>query len=337
MMNTASQGTFSGLERGQMINLAPHVAGVLILVISPAFLSPYSESVMTRFLIFALFAMGYNLAFGYAGLISLGHAAYFGAGGYTIAVLKIHYGIDMFWIGLPVGLLIATLIAAIFGIVALRVSGIYFLLVTFALGRLLYSVAWNVKWLNTPGMQGFAGLSLPTFGIAGFTVNTTSFYYLVLLVSLICFYLISRIVDSPFGHAVVGIREGEARMRSLGYNTWLYKYIAFVISGAFAGIAGVLFGYYNYLISPTHLDVGTSFLPMCMAIIGGVGMFLGPVIGAAVIIFVDLFASIMMPERWPLILGGLFVLAIMFAREGIGVYLWRLYNRVSHHYGSIKS
>ncbi|UCF73802.1 MAG: branched-chain amino acid ABC transporter permease [Deltaproteobacteria bacterium] len=336
-MKTANQQTPTIPRQGQMINLVPYVAGVLILVILPVFLSSYSQSVMTRFLIFALFATGYNLAFGYAGLISLGHAAYFGAGGYTVAVLKLHYGSDLFWICTPLGILIATIIAAIFGIIALRVSGIYFLLVTFALGQLLYSVAWNVSWLNTPGMQGVSGLSLPTFGIAGFTLNTTSFYYLVLLVSLICFYLLFRIVNSPFGHALVGIREGEDRMRSLGYNTWLYKYLAFVISGAFSGIAGVLFGYYNYLISPTHLGVGTSFLPMCMAIIGGVGTLLGPVIGAAVIIFVELYASIMTPERWPLILGGLFVVAIMFAREGIGVYLWRLCNKVGHYYGSTKS
>ncbi|MFB0520964.1 MAG: branched-chain amino acid ABC transporter permease [Desulfatiglandales bacterium] len=336
-MKTANQQTFTRPRQGQRVNLALHGAVVVILVILPAFLSSYIQSVMTRFLIFALFATGYNLAFGYAGLISLGHAAYFGAGGYTVAVLKLHYGIDLFWICTPLGILIATSIAAIFGIIALRVSGIYFLLVTFALGQLLYSVAWNVSWLNTPGMQGVSGLSLPTLGIAGFALNTTSFYYLVLLVSLICFYLLFRIVNSPFGRALVGIREGEDRMRSLGYNTWLYKYLAFVISGAFSGIAGVLFGYYNYLISPTHLGVGTSFLPMCMAIIGGVGTLLGPVIGAAVIIFVDLYASIMTPERWPLILGGLFVVAIMFAREGIGVYLWRLCNKVGHHYGSTKS
>ena len=336
-MKTGSQETFTRPKLGQGINLAPHVAGVVILVILPAFLSSYTQSVMTRFLIFALFAMGFNLAFGYAGLISLGHAAYFGAGGYTVAILKLHYGTDLFWIGAPLGLLTATIVAAVFGIIALRVSGIYFLLVTFALGQLLYSVAWNVSWLNTPGMQGIAGLSLPTFGIAGFTLNTTSFYYLVLFVSMGCFYLLYRMVHSPFGRALVGIREGEGRMRSLGYNAWLYKYLAFVISGAFAGIAGVLFGYYNYLISPTHLGVGTSFLPMCMAIIGGVGTLLGPVIGAAVIIFVELFASIMTPERWPLILGGLFVLAIMFAREGIGVYLWRLWNKVIYNYGSIES
>jgi branched-chain amino acid transport system permease protein len=336
-MKTANQQTLTIPRQGQRVNLALHGAVVVILVILPTFLSSYIQSVMTRFLIFALFATGYNLAFGYAGLISLGHAAYFGAGGYTVAVLKLHYGIDLFWICTPLGILIATSIAAIFGIIALRVSGIYFLLVTFALGQLLYSVAWNVSWLNTPGMQGVSGLSLPTLGIAGFALNTTSFYYLVLLVSLICFYLLFRIVNSPFGRALVGIREGEDRMRSLGYNTWLYKYLAFVISGAFSGIAGVLFGYYNYLISPTHLGVGTSFLPMCMAIIGGVGTLLGPVIGAAVIIFVELYASIMTPERWPLILGGLFVVAIMFAREGIGVYLWRLCNKVGHHYGSTKS
>jgi branched-chain amino acid transport system permease protein len=335
-METAKQEAITQAEGSRLVTFTPYVAAVVILVILPAFFSSYIQSVMTRFLIFALFAMGYNLAFGCAGLISLGHAAYFGAGGYAIAVLKLHYGSDLFWVGAPLGILVATLTAAIFGVIALRVSGIYFLLVTFALGQLLYSVAWNVSWLNTPGMQGIAGLSLPSFGIAGFTLDTTSFYYLVLLVSLICFYLLFRMVNSPFGRALVGIREGEARMRSLGYNTWLYKYIAFVISGAFAGIAGVLFGYYNYLISPTHLGVGTSFLPMCMAIIGGVGTLLGPVIGAAIIIFVELFASIMTPERWPLILGGLFVLAIMFAREGIGVYLWKLWNKVSYHYGSIK-
>ncbi|NVM25173.1 MAG: branched-chain amino acid ABC transporter permease, partial [Desulfobacterales bacterium] len=148
-MKTGGQETFTRPRLGQGINLAPHVVGVVILVILPAFLSSYTQSVMTRFLIFALFAMGFNLAFGYAGLISLGHAAYFGAGGYTVAILKLHYGTDLFWIGAPLGLLTATIVAAVFGIIALRVSGIYFLLVTFALGQLLYSVAWNVSWLNT--------------------------------------------------------------------------------------------------------------------------------------------------------------------------------------------
>ncbi|MFH1766361.1 MAG: branched-chain amino acid ABC transporter permease [Gemmatimonadota bacterium] len=316
-------------ERLQPLRLAPYLLVGVILIILPPFMSSYVQSVTTRFLIFALFAMGYNLAFGYAGLLSLGHAAFFGAGGYVVAVMKLHHASNLFWIGTPLGILVATIIAALFGVIALRVSGIYFLLVTFALGQLLYSVAWNVKWLNTPGMQGISGLSLPSFGIPGFEMGITSFYYLVLIIFAICFCLLKRIVNSPFGHTLVGIREGEPRMKAIGYNTWLYKYLAFVVSGFFAGVAGVLFGYYNYLISPTHLAVGTSFMPMVMSIIGGVGTLTGPIIGAAVIIFVELYASIMTPERWPLILGGLFVLAIMFAREGLAVYLTRVWNRVS--------
>lgn len=336
-METARPETIAQPVGGPLISLAPYIAIGGILIIVPPFLSTYFQGIMTRFLIFAIFTMGYNVAFGYTGLISLGHAAFFGVGGYTIAVLKLQYGSDLFWIGFPLGILVAAVIAALFGIIALRVSGLYFLLVTFALGQLLYSIAWNVKWLNSPGMQGIAGLSLPSFGIPGFVVSQTSFYYLVLLISVICFGLVYRIVNSPLGLALVGLREGEARMRSLGYNTWLYKYIAFVVSGAFSGVAGGLFGYYNYLISPTHLGVGTSFLPMCMAIIGGVGTLSGPIVGAALIVFVENFASLVTPERWPLILGGLFVLAIMFARQGVVVYAGRLWNRFGYHYGSIKS
>jgi branched-chain amino acid transport system permease protein len=160
---------------------------------------------------------------------------------------------------------------------------------------------------------------------------------MVLICFIISFVLLYRLVRSPFGLALVGIKEDESRMEAVGYNTWLYKYTAFVISGAFAGIAGLLFAYYNFFVSPKHLGIATSFLPMVMAIMGGLGTFLGPVIGAAVYIFVETFASIFLPQRWPLILGGLFVLTIMFAREGIGVYLWRIWKKVGHRYGIAES
>jgi branched-chain amino acid transport system permease protein len=324
------------IERGPLTAVLPYLGGALVLGISPSFLSTYGEGLMTRFLIFALFAMSYNVVFGYAGLLSLGHAAFFGAGGYTVAILKLRYGVDLFWISAPLGVVVATLIAALFGIIALRAFGIYFLLVTFALGQMLYSLAWNVKWLSSPGMQGITGIPLPNLAIPGFTLNTTWFYYMVLIFFAISFVLLYRLVRSPYGLALVGIREDESRMKALGYDTWLYKYTAFVISGAFAGIAGVLFTYYNFFVSPNHLGIITSFLPMVMAIMGGLGTFLGPVVGAAVFIFVETFASILSPQRWPLILGGLFVLTIMFAREGIGVYLWRLLTKVSHATGSVK-
>jgi branched-chain amino acid transport system permease protein len=322
-------------DRDRLRSAMPYVA--LILVIMPFILSTYWEGLMTRFLIFALFAMSYNVVFGYAGLLSLGHAAFFGAGGYTVAILKLHYNVDLFWISAPLGVLVATFTAALFGIIALRASGIYFLLVTFALGQMLYSLAWNVKWLNSKGMQGITGIPLPDLAIPGFTLNTTWFYYMVLIFFLISAVLLYRLVRSPYGLALVGIREDESRMEAVGYNTWLYKYTAFVISGSFAGIAGVLFVYYNFFVSPNHLGIITSFLPMVMAIMGGLGTFLGPVVGAAVFIFVENFASIFSPQRWPLILGGLFVLTILFAREGIGVYLWRLWVGVNHRFGSFKS
>jgi branched-chain amino acid transport system permease protein len=324
-------------EQSLLRRVLPYLVGVAVLGSAPLFLSTYEEGLMTRFLIFALFAMSYNVVFGYAGLLSLGHAAFFGAGGYTVAILKLHYNVDLFWASAPLGVVVATITAALFGLIALRVAGIYFLLVTFALGQMLYSLTWNVKWLSSKGMQGITGIPLPDLAIPGFTLDTTTFYYLVLIFFAISFVLLYRLVRSPFGRALVGIREGETRMEALGYDTWLYKYIAFVISGGFAGIAGVLFTYYNFFVSPNHLGIVTSFQPMVMAIMGGLGTFLGPVVGAAVFIFVENFASIVAPQRWPLILGGLFVLTIMFAREGLGVYAWRLLTEVGGRFGSAKS
>lgn len=323
--------------QGQLIRFAPFIVGGVILIILPAVMPSYVQGIWTKFLIFAIFATSYDLIYGHTGLLSLGHAAYFGAGGYAVALLMFHYGIDSLWIGLPLGTLVGALTAAAFGFIALRVSGMYFLLVTFALGQLLYSLAWNVRWLNTPGMQGIAGLPRPDLGIPGFSWSTLSFYYFVLIIFLICFFLIHRIINSPFGYSLRGIRESEPRLQSLGYNTWLHKYTVFIITGAFAGLAGVLFVYYNRFISPTHLAVGTSFLPMVMVIIGGSGTLLGPVIGAMVIIFVEYFASLVTPERWPLILGAVSVAAIMYARGGISIHLSRLWKMVSYRYGSIKN
>jgi branched-chain amino acid transport system permease protein len=323
--------------RRQLVRLAPFIAGGVILVVLPAMLPVYVQTIWTKFLIFAIFATSFDLIYGHAGLLSLGHAAFFGAGGYTVGALLLHYDITSFWIGIPLGILVAAVVATIFGFISLRVSGMYFLLVTFALAQLLYSIAWNWLWLNSPGMQGIAGIPLPDLGLPSFTWETIYFYYLVLIIFVICFFLIYRIMNSPFGYSLRGIRESELRMESLGYNTWLHKYIAFIVTGAFAGIAGVLFAYFNRLISPVHLAVGTSFLPMCMVIIGGSGTLLGPVVGAMVIVFVEYFASLYTPERWPLILGGLFVVVIMYARGGIVAYLSRLWKQIGHHYGSIES
>jgi branched-chain amino acid transport system permease protein len=336
MANT-KPGSILQSFQGQLVRLSPFIVGVVILFILPAFLPAYVQTIWTKFLIFAIFATSFDLIYGHAGLLSLGHAAFFGAGGYVVGLFLLHYGISSFWMCAPLGILVASAIAAVFGFISLRVSGMYFLLVTFALAQLLYSIAWNWLWVNSPGMQGIAGIARPDLGIPSFRWTTLSFYYFVLIIFALCFYLVYRIINSPFGSSLRGIRESELRMESLGYNTWLHKYIVFIVTGAFAGIAGVLFAYFNRLISPVHLAVGTSFLPMCMVIIGGSGTLLGPVIGAMVIVFVEYFSSLFTPERWPLILGGLFVAVIMYARGGIMVYLSGIWRRIVCRYGGAQS
>lgn len=333
-MKTTSPESIKELWKGRLLRFAPYIILGIIFVILPPVSPIYLQSMMTKVLIFAIFASSLNIIMGYTGMLSLGHAAYFGVGGYTVGIFITKCGIESFWIILPCSILTAAITAAILGVIALRASGIYFLLVTFALSMLLFSIA--VKWYSlTQGTDGFPGLPRPDLGISGFRWNTTNFYFFVLLASAICFYLMYRIVKSPLGLVLQGIRESELRMRTLGYNTWLYKYIAFIIAGAFAGIAGMFFTYHNGYISPVNLGVLYSGLVMLICIIGGLGTFWGPVIGALVVILVEYFSSLYVPERWPLILGGVFILAVIFLRGGISPHLSRLWKMIG--YGSVKS
>jgi branched-chain amino acid transport system permease protein len=302
--------------------------GVIILLLPP-FVSADLRNMITKVLIFGIFALSLNLLFGYAGLFSLGHAAFFGVGAYTTAILMVKYGIGSFWLLIIAGILIATICAAFFGIIALRVSGVYFLLVTLAIGQLLYSVA--LKWTPmTGGINGLVGITYPDIGIPGFTMTATSFYYLVFILFAICFFVLYRVVRSPFGRALQGIRGDERRMQCLGYNTWLYKYIAFVVGGLFAGIAGVLFSYQSGIVGPGSLGVLTSTIVMLMVIIGSDRVFWGPVLGAAVVVLLEHYSSIYIAERWPMILGGVFVLSVMFLRGGISIHLTRLWKKVQY-------
>lgn len=258
---------------------------ILVFFVVPMLVPSYVLNTWTKFVIYAFFAVSYDLIYGHAGLLSLGHAAFFGAGAYTVAVLMFHYDITSFWITMPCAILVAAIVAAIFGALALRVSGFYFLLLTFAFGQLLYSVVWNIQWFSTPGMQGISGVDWPTLGVPGFQWSETTFYLFVAIVTLVGIYLLSRVIYSHFGYALRGIRENELRMEALGYNTWLFKYLGFVVSGAFSGAAGGLFAYYSGFISPSHVGITTSFVPMIMVIIGGSGALIGPVIGAFIVVF----------------------------------------------------
>ena len=319
---------------GQVIRFSPYIAGGIIFIILPLILPTYFHSLLTKILIFGLFAMSLDLIMGYTGLSSLGHAAFFGISAYTVSVLLEIHGIESFWVTTLAGILAATLAAAILGIIALRVSDIYFVLVTLALGMLVYSMAVKWYWL-TRGNNGIPITSYPDLGFSWFTWNATSYYYFVFVFFVICFFLLYRLVHSPFGQALQGIRENEPRMQSMGYNTWLYKYIAFILAGFFAGAAGVLFPYYSTVMNAQNVSVNVSALVILICIIGGVGTLWGPVIGSAVVILVEYFSSIYFPGRWPLVLGGVFVISVMFLRGGIAPKLQMLWSRVS--YGNAKS
>jgi len=291
---------------------------------------------LTKVLIFAIFAMSLDLILGYTGLLSLGHAAFLGVAGYTAGILMVHYDIESFWLVMPLGILTAGIVAAIIGYITLRVSGVYFLLVTLAFGQLLSVAA--VKWRTmTGGTDGLVGITYPHLGLPGFTWTDFSFYYLVFLAFVICFFLLHRITNSSFGRALVGIRENEPRMQCLGYNTWAHKYVAFIIAGLFAGVAGVLFAPFYGIMVPGHLGIITSTSAMLMVIIGGAGTLFGPVIGAGFLVVLERLASDFVPERWPLILGAIFVICVIFIRGGFGIYLSRFWRKVKLQYGSIES
>lgn len=304
-----------------------YAAVAIVLAVLPLFLPSYLQSIASKVLIFGIFSLSLNLIYGYAGLFSLGHAAYFGVAGYMAGILIVCYGIKSFWIVVPIGILMAMVTAVIFGFIVLRTSGIYFLLVTFALGQLVFSVAWTWRSM-TNGSDGLVGIPYPAIGLPWLTWSTTSFYYFVFFFFIISCFLLYRIVNSPFGLALQGIRESEVRMRSLGYNVWLYQYIAFIVAGLFAAVAGILYGYFNGIMVPGDAGVATSALAMLMVIIGSPAVYFGPVIGAVLVLLLEYFASLYIPDRWPLILGGLFVFSVMFLQDGVSVYLLDLWKKI---------
>jgi branched-chain amino acid transport system permease protein len=321
--------------RGFLAKYGPYFICFLSFMVLPPLMPPYLQSMITKIVIFSVFALSLNLIWGYTGLISLGHATYFGVGAYTSTILIVRMGIGNFWLAALMAVIAAGLLAAIYGVIALRVSGLYFLLVTLALGQLIFCIS-TVWRPMTGGDNGIIGTPYPDVGIPGLTINSVYYYYLVLIFAVISFFLLYRLINSPFGYALQGIRDDEKKMLTLGYNTWLYKYIAFIIGGIFAGIAGVLFSYFLVVVGPPQLSITTSTMALLMVIIGSTQVFWGPMVGSVVVILLEYVASLYVPERWPLILGAIFVISVMFLRDGIGISLIRLWRRLDSPYGSIE-
>jgi branched-chain amino acid transport system permease protein len=300
-------------------------AGLGALLLAPLALTSYQLGLLTRVLIFGLFAMSLNLILGYAGLPSLGHAAYFGVAAYTVALLALRVTPN-FWIGFGAGVAAAAATAALFGLLALRTRGAYLLMITLALAQVLWGVAYG--WRSfTGGDDGLPGVPRPAAGLPWSLAGGVRFYYLTLVVVGLATAALAVVVRSPFGRALVGIRERELRMQVLGYNTWLHQYVAFVLAGALAGVAGALFVYFNGFVSPAYLSIVYSATALIMVILGGAGTLLGPAVGSAVIIFLENAVSAV-TERWVLVLGLIYVVVTLFAPDGLAGLARRLVARL---------
>ena len=286
---------------------------VVLLLLLPFVLSSYHLQLATKMLIFALFAMSLDLILGYAGMASLGHAAFFGVAAYTMALLLVRAEAEA-WLAFPAGLIAAGVIGALFGLLALRARGSYFLLITLALAQTVWGIAFG--WRTMTG--GDDGLNVPRLdlGLPWSLADSTAFYYVVLMLVGAAVILLVCIVRSPFGYALRGIRESESRMLALGYDVWLYKYVAFILAALFAGLAGCLYVYYNRFVSPEYLHVILSAEALLMVILGGAGTLAGPAVGAVVIVFLENVISTY-TQRWLMILGVIYVVVTLFAPRGL--------------------
>ena len=285
---------------------------VLVLVIFgalPFVVSSYQMSIANEILIFALLAMSIDVLAGYAGRTSLAHGALFGISTYVVIYwTSVHGGSA--WVACALGIVAATLLASVFAAFAVRVSGVYFLLLTLALGMIVWGVC--LRWTSvTGGENGIRGVGRPEL-----IASPTAFYYATLAVALLMTLLIWRFVRSPFGLTLRGIRDSESRMRSLGYGTSVHMFVAFTITGFFAGVAGALYALFNNFVSPSTVQLSQSVEGLLMAIIGGIGTLFGSFIGAAAIILLENFVS-EYTARWQMVLGLMFIGTMIFAPEGI--------------------
>lgn len=288
--------------------------GVAVILLWPFFASSYATSVAVLGLVWAIFAMGLNVLLGYGGMPSLGNAAFFGTGAYAIALASRYLGIGG-WGALAIAALAATVMAAILGVMALRTRHVQFLLSTVALSQVVWGIAfkWRSITHGDDGMSAPQAITLP--GLQGFSATTrlylvTAFVFFIVVAAL-------RLVDrSRFSLVLNGVRDNEARLAALGYNTWLYRFGAFVLSGTVSGIGGGLFAFYSGFVSPELLSIVTSAKVLLMVIVGGAGWFLGPVVGAFALVALEELLS-GWTERWYSLEGLIYILVALFLRRGI--------------------
>ncbi len=272
----------------------------------------------TRVLIYAMAAASLNLVLGYGGMVSFGHAAFFGAGAYVVGIFAAE-GVRSLWIAWPAAILVAALAALLIGAISLRTRGVYFIMITLAFAQMMYYVFVSMK-----AYGGDDGLSMPgrSTGLGLELRNDFVWYYLVLALLLVILYLLHRLLGSRFGRVIAAIRENETRATAIGYPVYRYQLLCFVISGAIAGLAGALIANQTSYVGPALLHWVQSGTLMIMVILGGVGRFWGGPVGAAVLLALEeLFSGSPLlggyALHWQLPVGIILLAVVLFAPRGI--------------------
>ncbi len=320
---SAARSNLETLPRGVQVVL---FLGLIALLIFPFVGTEFYTQTVTRMMILAIFAMSLDLLQGVTGLVSLGHAAYFGLAGYVLAFVMPQSEAISLWWSLPLAVLASGLAALVIGFFVVRTHGIYFIMVTMAFAQMVFFLFFDNRALG--GSDGIYVYFRPTVALGSITLldldNKVSLYYLTLALLLLVYVFLRRLLWSPFGRALAGIRVNEHRMRAMGFGTFGYKLSAFTLAGALAGLAGYLWGVVTGYINPELMGFHMSAHAIMMVILGGMGNFAGAIVGAFTFeyvlhVFKDLpyVGDVHLGKHWQLWMGSFIVLVVVFAPRGV--------------------
>ena len=287
----------------------------LVLIIFPL-VAPF-KALAAMILVYGLYALGFNIVFGYLGLLSFGHSALFGAGAYFCGIAIVHFGLP-WWVAIMAGIVGGVLAAAAIGALAVRTRGIYFAMVTLALSQCVYYLFYEATdW--TGGESGLTGVDVKTINLFGLKldfVNPLVHYYVIAAFVIAALFALSRILASPYGAVIEGVRESEARARASGFDVSRVRFVTFVVSGAFCGLAGALLALHLSIVPIETLNYDTSGLAVMMCLLGGMGTYFGPFVGAAIFLLLENLVSLY-TVHWQLIVGATFVVCVLFFPRGV--------------------
>jgi branched-chain amino acid transport system permease protein len=279
------------------------------------------QGLLAQVFILGVYAMSYDLLMGYTGILSFGHAMFFGTGAYVTGILLTHAGWSLWQVTLAV-LGVAIIQGLVIGVLSLRVRGVYLAMVTLAFAQMFFILAEATDFRDLTGAEdGLNGIPIPAWMSP--TDERLRFYFIALAFCVLMYFIARRVVESPTGRVLVAIRENEARAQMIGYNTFVYKLIAVTLSGTLAALAGLMNALWNVNANPAMLSVTTTINALLMVIIGGVGTLVGPLLGAGVLQLLGYWLNSTFGPRWPLIFGIVYILIVLFFPYGL-VGTWHL-------------